>query len=236
MRFVCCALVGATIWYATVANSATLETVKDRDELRCGVHGERPGFSALDSAGHLVGLDIDICRAVAAAVLEDSDKVKFVTAAEQDARFRMLRSGVVDMLDSATASVARDTAQGLEFPVITFFPPPMGPVVRDGDDQWEAIIRWVVHALILADELGLTTAKIDGQPSNPKPAVQGLLGNRNVGQELGLDALWARRAITAGGNYGEIVARHWPNDNLGLTRSFNRPWTNGGLMIAPLLE
>ena len=85
---------------------------------------------------------------------------------------------------------------------------PLGPLVRQGDDQWADIVRWTLNALIAAEEYGVTSDNVD-EMAKPRenPEIKRLLGvEGDLGAMLGLDAEWAKRAIMAGGNYGEIFA------------------------------
>ncbi len=100
---------------------ATLDAVMDRGAVRCGVSGALAGFSLPDSQGVMQGLDADVCRAVAAAVLGDGDAVEFVPLSAQQ-RFTALQSGEVDMLSrNTTWTLTRDTALGLNFAAVTFY-------------------------------------------------------------------------------------------------------------------
>jgi general L-amino acid transport system substrate-binding protein len=113
---------------------------------------------------------------------------------------------------------------------------PLGPSVRRGDDEFYAIVKWVVFALIEAEEYGLTQANVDKMKAESKdPVVQRILGtSEDTGKLLGLDKDWAYRAIKAVGNYGEIFERNvGPNTPLKLPRGANNLWSQGGLMYAP---
>ncbi|MES2752481.1 MAG: transporter substrate-binding domain-containing protein, partial [Pseudomonadota bacterium] len=90
----------------------TLQSVKDRGTLSCGVSQGLPGFSAPDDKGNWVGFDVDVCRAIAAAVLGDPSKVKFVPLSAKD-RFTALQSGEIDVLSrNSTWTLSRDTSLG----------------------------------------------------------------------------------------------------------------------------
>jgi len=99
-----------------------LDAVKTRGHLLCGVAaGGLAGFMSVDSRGKWTGLDIDICRAVAAAIFGDSEKVKYVPLSPQQ-RFTALQSGEVDMLsNNSTWTLTRDTALGLDFTGVTYY-------------------------------------------------------------------------------------------------------------------
>lgn len=113
----------------------------------------------------------------------------------------------------------------------------LGPVVREDDQTWTEIVRWTLNALVLAEELGVTQANVaDLARSSADPRVRRLLGvEGDFGGALGLSEPWARDAIAAGGNYGEIFARHLgPDSPLDLARGLNAQWNArpAGLMYA----
>lgn len=110
---------------------------------------------------------------------------------------------------------------------------PLGPVVRRGDEQWTAIVRWTLNALILAEELGVTQDNVAAQARDARdPRVRRLLGAESgYGAVLGLSDDWAREAIGAVGNYGEIFSRNLGSESaLDLARGLNAQWNAGGLM------
>lgn len=309
----------------------TLDAIKSKGQLACGVSTGVIGFSAADSQGQWRGLDVDVCRAIAAAVLGDPNKVRWVPLNSQQ-RFTAIQSGEVDILSrNTTWSLTRDAGLGLHFTAVTYydgqgflvakkskitsakqlksaeicvqsgttternladwfraqgikvkpvvfekFEPsikaffsgrcqayttdasalafirtkeapnpddylvlpeviskePLGPAVRRGDDEWFAIVKWVVQALVEAEELGITQAKVDALKTSPDPAVQRFLGvGEDLGKSLGLDREWAARAVKAGGNYGEIFERNvGAGSPLKLPRGLNAQWNKGGLM------
>src|ERR1700748_608404 len=97
----------------TPAHSATLDQVKQRGSLNCGANGQLPGFGLPDAQGNWTGLDVDFCRAVAAAIFNDPSKVKFVALTAKD-RFTALQSGDVDVLARNTTWISsRETQLGL---------------------------------------------------------------------------------------------------------------------------
>ena len=103
------------------ASAQTLKTVTDRGMLSCGVSQGLPGFSSPDDKGNWTGLDVDICRAVAAAVFNDPTKVKFVPLSAKD-RFTALQSGEIDVLSrNTTWTVSRDTSLGANFTGVTYY-------------------------------------------------------------------------------------------------------------------
>lgn len=311
----------------------SLDAVVARDQLICGVNTGLGGFSVPDSEGNWTGIDVEFCKAVAAAVLKDPNKVKYVPLTAQQ-RFTALQTGEVDILSrNTTWTLTRDTSLGLNFAGVlyydgqgfmvpaklnissakeldgaticvqpgtttelnladyfrannmTFTPvvieklqevtaaffsgrcdvyttdasglastrtndvpdgksedyvilpeiiskEPLGPAVRHGDDQFFDVVKWTLNALLEAEELGVTQANVDEMAtSTTNPNVQRLLGTTpGMGKSLGLDEEWARRAIKAVGNYGEMWTRNI--EPLGLQRGLNRLWTDGGVMYA----
>lgn len=103
------------------AKSATLEAIRKRDYVACGVHAGLPGFALKDARGAWRGFDVDICRALAAATLGDAEKVRFTVVDAQD-RFGALQKGQLDIVSRNTSETfARDAGLGLTFPVITYY-------------------------------------------------------------------------------------------------------------------
>jgi general L-amino acid transport system substrate-binding protein len=312
----------------------TLDAIKQRGQVVCGVNTGLAGFSAADSSGNWSGLDVDFCKAVAAATLGDATKVKYVPLNAQQ-RFTALQSGEIDMLSrNTTFTLTRDGSLGLHQTVVTYYDgqgfmvpvkskiksakqlkgqtvcvqsgttteknltdfsrannlgikpvvfekveaatgayfsgrcvayttdasglasvrnkeaknptdhiilpeliskEPLGPMVRRGDDEWFAIVKWVIYGLLEAEEYGVTQANVDQlKTSATDPVVQRLLGTtEDTGKLLGLDKEWMVRAIKTTGNYGEIFERNvGPKSALGLPRGVNNLWNKGGLMYA----
>ena len=113
---------------------------------------------------------------------------------------------------------------------------PLGPVVRHGDNNWGDIVRWTYFALVTAEEKGITKANIAEVATSTKdPEVRRLLGiEGDMGKMMGLDNEWAKRAIAANGNYGEIFeANIGMSTPIKLARGLNALWTQGGLQYAP---
>ena len=103
------------------ASAQTLKAVKDRGMLNCGSNGTLAGFGLPDAQGNWTGLDVEFCRAVAAAVLGDAKKVKFVPLTAKD-RFTALQSGEVDVLArNTTWTSSRDTSLGLNFTGVNYY-------------------------------------------------------------------------------------------------------------------
>ncbi|QJB56754.1 amino acid ABC transporter substrate-binding protein [Pseudodesulfovibrio sp. zrk46] len=113
---------------------------------------------------------------------------------------------------------------------------PLGPYVRQGDDQWADVVRWTIWLTIAAEEKGVTQANVEEMFANSKdPEVQRMLGKTgSLWADLGLDQGAPVRVIKKVGNYGEIFDRNLgPNTPLRMERGLNALWTNGGLMYAP---
>ena len=112
---------------------------------------------------------------------------------------------------------------------------PLGPVVRHGDNQWGDIVLWTLNALIVAEELGVTSENIDDLLMNTNnPEVKRLLGlEGSLGSKLGLTDDWAANVIRTMGNYSEIFERHiGVNTPVGLARGLNALWNKGGILYA----
>src|SRR3990172_7319943 len=106
---------------ATTATAGTLDDVKTKGFLQCGVSQGLPGFSNPDSANNWTGLDVDFCRAVAAAIFNDGSKVKFTPLSAKE-RFTALQSGEVDILSrNTTWTMSRDTSLGLKFAGVMYY-------------------------------------------------------------------------------------------------------------------
>ena len=112
---------------------------------------------------------------------------------------------------------------------------PLGPAVRQGDDQWFNIVKWTLYALLEAEELNITkkSLMLKKPPTNPKE--RRFLGyDGNIGKNLGLSNAWARQIIQTLGNYGEIYEKNIGKDSLlNIPRKHNNLWTQGGLHYAP---
>jgi general L-amino acid transport system substrate-binding protein len=113
---------------------------------------------------------------------------------------------------------------------------PLAPAVRRGDDEWTKLIRWVLFALIEAEELGVTRANVRTlQKETTDPALQWFLNSCGQrGKSLGLKPDWVAEVISAVGNYGEIYERNFGGGSgLNIERGLNRLWNQGGLLYAP---
>src|SRR5262249_20249891 len=106
---------------APAASASTLDDIKKRGTLNCGANGQLPGFGIPDAQGNWTGLDVDLCRALAAAIFNDANKVKFVALTAKD-RFTALQSGEVDVLvRNTTWTSSRDTSLGLNFTGVNYY-------------------------------------------------------------------------------------------------------------------
>jgi general L-amino acid transport system substrate-binding protein len=327
------ALVAAVFAAQTASAQMTLKTVKDRGILNCGANGTLAGFGLPDAQGKWTGLDVDICRAVAAAIFNDDKKVKYVALSAKD-RFTALQSGEVDLLArNTTWTSSRDTSLGLNFTGVDYYDgqgflvrkalkvnsalelgeasvcvqqgtttelnladyfrahnmklktvtfataneavkaydagrcdsytsdasalygerlrlanandhivlpeiiskEPLGPAVRHGDDQWFDIVKWVLFAMINAEESGVTSKNVDEMLKSTNPDNKRLLGTEgNYGEQLGLTKDWAVRIIKLVGNYGESFDRNVCSGSpLKIERGLNKLWNKGGLQYAP---
>lgn len=337
-RLAALAVVALTTWVACLpaaqaAAPSTLSLVRQHGYVTCGTTTGFAGFSAPDSKGQWQGLDVDMCRAVAAAVLGDASKIKVVPLNSQQ-RFTALQSGEVDVLTrNTTITQQRDTQLGIISAGVNFYDgqgflvnkslgvkhatdlngasvcmqtgtsnentmadwaqahhihykpvvieqfdqvvsafssgrcdvfttdasglasirvsrlknpdnyevlpeiiskEPLGPYVRQGDDQWLNVVRWSLNAMKEAEELGITSQNVDAQVKSNNPDVQYFLGAiPGSGSGLGLDDKWAFNIIKQVGNYGQSFDRNVGQGSpLKLQRGVNALWTQGGLMYA----
>ncbi|MEZ4743261.1 MAG: amino acid ABC transporter substrate-binding protein [Bdellovibrionota bacterium] len=114
-------LTATTLFISITAESSTLEKVLKKKFVQCGVSQGLPGFSTPDAKGHWSGIDVDVCRAIAAAVLGDANKVKYTPLSSKE-RFTALQSGEVDVLSrNTTWTLVRDSALGLDFAGVTYY-------------------------------------------------------------------------------------------------------------------
>jgi general L-amino acid transport system substrate-binding protein len=112
---------------------------------------------------------------------------------------------------------------------------PLGPVVRQGDDQWFNIVKWTMYALVNAEEMGVTSANVDQMKGSDNPSVKRLLGTEgDAGPNMGLSADWAYQAVKQVGNYGEMFERNVGQGSpLKIGRGLNALWSQGGIQYAP---
>ena len=112
---------------------------------------------------------------------------------------------------------------------------PLGPAVRQGDDQWAGIVRWVHFAMLNAEADGVTQKNVDEMLSSPNPEIRRLLGlEGGFGAGLGLSNDWAVSILRAVGNYGESFERNLGSGSrLAIPRGMNALWKDGGLHYPP---
>ena len=112
---------------------------------------------------------------------------------------------------------------------------PLGPAVRRGDDQWFGVVKWILYAMLNAEELGVSSKNVDEMLKSDKPDVRRLLGvEGNFGEQLGLTNDWVVRIVKLVGNYGEMFDRNvGAGSKLGITRGLNNLWTKGGIQYGP---
>jgi general L-amino acid transport system substrate-binding protein len=112
---------------------------------------------------------------------------------------------------------------------------PLSPFVRQGDDQWFNIVRWVHFAMLNAEELNINSGNVDEQLKSENPEIKRLLGSeQNFGEQFGLTKDWAYRIIKLVGNYGEVFDKNLGvGSPLKITRGLNALWTKGGIQYGP---
>ena len=327
-----CAATAAAVLVAGAASAGTLDQVKQRGFLACGTNPGLPGFALPDDKGNWTGLDVDLCRGIAAAIFNDPTKVKFIPLTAKD-RFTALQSGEIDVLSrNGTWTQSREVELGLLFAGVNYYDgqgfmvrkklniasalelnsasvcvqqgtttelnladyfrsnnmkyeviafatadeaikaydsgrcdsfttdvsqlygeriklvnpdehvilpevvskEPLGPSVRQGDDQWFNLVKWTHYAMVTAEEDGVTKANIDEKAKSTAPELRRLLGvEGDFGKGLGHSADWAYRIIKAVGNYGEAFERNLgEGSKLKIKRGLNNLWTKGGLQYA----
>jgi general L-amino acid transport system substrate-binding protein len=331
------AAIGAAVlgFAASAASAATLDDVKAKGFVQCGVNTGLAGFAAPDASGNWSGFDVDFCRAVSAAVFGDPNKVKFTPLSAAN-RFPALQSGEVDVLArNTTWTINRDTALGLNFRYVNYYDgqgfmvrqslnvksalelsgasvcvqsgtttelnladyfkannlqynpvvfekldevnaaydsgrcdvyttdqsglyslrltlknpdehvilpeiiskEPLGPAVRQGDDQWFDVVSWVGYAMINAEEFGITQANVDDMKNSPNPDIKRFLGveaDTKIVTDLGLTNDWAYNIVKNVGNYGEVFEKNIGQGSpLKIARGLNALWSKGGIQYAP---
>ncbi|PSC06601.1 amino acid ABC transporter substrate-binding protein [Alsobacter soli] len=115
---------------------------------------------------------------------------------------------------------------------------PLGPWVRKGDETWLTLVRWTLFAWLDAEELGVTQANLDAMLRSENPEIRRLLGAEgNLGETIGLSKDWVARIVRHVGNYGESFDRNLgAGSPVGLPRSLNRLWSQGGIQYAPSIR
>jgi general L-amino acid transport system substrate-binding protein len=167
-------------------------------------------------------------------------KYELVSFASDDDAAKAFGDGRCDVLTSDTSALASARLKLADADNYAILPEviskePLGLVVRDGDDKWFDIVRWTLNALIDAEELGITQANATEEVKSPDPEVKRLLGvEGKFGAAIGLSEDWAMRALSAGGNYGEIFERNLGGASpMKLPRGLNALWSKGGILYAP---
>jgi general L-amino acid transport system substrate-binding protein len=324
------AALGLVLALTGSAGAGTLDDVRARDRLICGVSEGLRGFSDQDAAGVWHGFDVDFCRAVAAAALGDADKVDYVPLSTTD-RFDALSNGDIDLLSrNSTWTMSRDLGLGIDFAGVAYFDgqgfmtpalygvtsaldldgaticvvvgttteqnaadyftgngmtvsfvrfterpaareayaaeqcyaytadssalaaersvlpvpddhvilrdviskEPLGPVTREGDEQWTGLVRWTLYGLINAEEYDLTADRVVTDKRDEATAL-----GAAATDALGIADDWLVTVIASVGNYGEIFARNLGEDTpLAIRRGVNAPWTEGGILYAPPMQ
>jgi general L-amino acid transport system substrate-binding protein len=330
-------LIIGVLYTSPALSGETLTHVRANKEVRCGVTEQLLGFSFQDENGRWKGFNVDFCRAVAAAVLGDPEKVSFTPLTAPN-RFPILLSRKIDLLaHTVTWTFGREAGIGIDFPGIYFYDgqtfavpvekeikrledlngmaicvekgttfqanmadtfkkrgipytpvvvdsqkeliaslragkcqactaeqsvlaalkaagpqgsrfkiisgeisrEPLAPAVRRGDDEWTTVIRWVLFALIEAEERGVTLANVRAlQKETADPQLQWFLNSCGQrAKSLGLKPDWVADVIAAVGNYGEIYERNFGSaSGLNIERGLNRLWKQGGLLYAPSFQ
>ena len=318
---------------AQAASGDTLANVKKKGYVQCGVNDGLPGFSSPNAKGAWEGMDVDVCRAVAAAVFSDASKVKYIPLGGKE-RFTALQSGEVDILSrNTTWTMTRDATLGLKSTATTYYDgqgfmvnkslgvksakeldgatvcteggtttemnmadyfnankmkytpvvfdnsdqtvkgfesgrcdvltsdksqlfavriklakpddvevlpeiiskEPLGPMVRQGDEQWEMLVKWTVFAMINAEELGINSKNVDEMAKSGSPDVKRMLGyDAPDGTALGAVKDWGYQIVKQVGNYAEVFDRNVGKDSpLKIVRTENNLWNKGGFLYAP---
>jgi general L-amino acid transport system substrate-binding protein len=163
---------------------------------------------------------------------------KPVLVENYDENFRLLESGRCDAYTNDKSNTAANMRTRLANPddweILTenLSKEPLGPMVRQGDEQWFNIVRWSLNAMLEAEEYGITSKNVDEMLKSTNPNVQRILGvTPGMGKNLGLDDKWAYNIIKQVGNYGESYDRAMGKESpLKLDRGLNKLWTQGGLM------
>ncbi|QEN04981.1 amino acid ABC transporter substrate-binding protein [Thiospirochaeta perfilievii] len=314
----------------TTTKKTTLELVKERGKVVVGVTAGVPGYSAPDSDGKWQGFDVDLGKAIAAAVLGDAEAIECRPLSAKE-RFTALQSGEIDVLSRVTTwTASRDTGLGLNFAGVNYYDgqgfmvakdsgitsladldgatiavqagtttelnlsdyfrkngmdfelitfekndqataaleagradavtsdqsqlyalrtkfknpenfimlsdviskEPLGPVVRQGDDEWFNIVKWTLLAMVNAEEYGITSENVDEmKASSSNPSVKRILSvEGEIYKGLNLEADWAYNIIKQVGNYGESFDRTLGSGSpLKIDRGLNALWNDGGL-------
>lgn len=199
----------------------------------------------VDSAKQLDGASIclppasDASAGASAYFRNHNMKFKAIEIETQQEIVSALEAGRCDAystdLSNLVAMKARSFKSGDDWVVLpdNISKSPFAPVVRQGDDQWLTLVRWVINSVIDAEELGISSkTALDPAVANDNVEVRRMRGSEGeAGKPFGLPNDWPARVIAAIGNYDELYARNL--GPLGLPRGFNRNWQDGGLLLAP---
>ncbi len=334
MKYTKSLAIAASLSLVTIgaAQAGTLDDVKGKGFVQCGVSQGLPGFSDFDDKNNWFGVDVDVCRAVAAAAFGDASKVKYTPLSAKE-RFTALQSGEIDVLSrNTTWTATRDTSLGLNFAGVNYYDgqgfmarkdlgvnsalelsgaavctntgtttelnaadyfrannmdykivafekadevvaaydagrcdvyttdqsglyaqrikledpsahkvlpeviskEPLGPVVRQGDDQWFNLVKWSLFCMVNAEEMGVSSANIAEMMNDDNPGIKRLLGSEGAfGENLGVSNSWCHDIVAQVGNYGESFARNLSIEPLNIARGVNALWSDGGLQYAP---
>ncbi|WNJ87914.1 amino acid ABC transporter substrate-binding protein [Bosea sp. 685] len=165
------------------------------------------------------------------------EPVVFVTAEETVKAYEVGRCDVL-VADSSDNYARRSQFQKPEEHIILpelISKEPLGPAVRQGDDQWLNIVKWTHFAMLNAEELGVSKSNVVDMRKSENPEIRRLLGTEgNLGEGLGLSKDWADRIIRHVGNYEDIYDKNLGKDSpIKIERVANALWTKGGLQYAP---
>lgn len=215
----------------------TLQQVRERGELRCGINGLDPGDSIRLNDGGILGFHASFCQAIAAGLLGSSERVLYVPLYAANA-FAELIEGQVDMLVGNTPFIASYSLnQDIRFGPIIFHHDnvPYAVVVQKADEAWLDTITWLSYALIQAEEWGIRSDNVTDFQDSPSSQIQQFLGYKGSPlARLGLPAEVLRTMIAEVGNYAELYDRHLGEaSSLNLARGLNKLYTDGGLLYSP---
>jgi general L-amino acid transport system substrate-binding protein len=206
------------------------------------VHKELKVSSALELNGAAVCVQQGTTTELNLADYFRANKMEFkpVVIEKRDEALNAFFSGRCDVYTSDSSALNADRLSQAPNPDDYIILPeriskePLAPVVRHGDEEWSDIVRWVVYALIEAEEKGVTSKNVDDMLKSDDPNIKRMLGvTPGMGKALGLDEKWAYNEIKLVGNYGEIFDRTLGKDTeLKFERGLNNLWTKGGLMYA----
>ncbi|ARU54270.1 MAG: amino acid ABC transporter substrate-binding protein [Pseudomonadales bacterium] len=318
----------------SVQAGTTFDAVKKKGFLQCGVSTGLPGFSNQDDKGNWKGIDVDVCRAVAAAMFGDASKVKY-TPLNAKERFTALQSGEVDLLSrNTTWTLTRDTSLGINFAGVNYYDgqgfmvkkslgvksakeldgaticiqagtttelnladyfraqgmkfnplsldtsdatakafdagrcdvltsdqsqlyalriqlskpesavvlpeviskEPLGPAVRQGDDEWFNLVKWSLFTMLEAEDLGISSKNVDQlKRSSKNPSHMRVLGvTPGMGEKLGVPDDFGYNIVKQVGNYAEIFDKNVGEGSpLKISRGLNALWKDGGIQYAP---